>query len=92
MKFINLKLHTSTWFMVSSGRQLFLQTIYLYSEFVLSNHNRSWDSQISTIMYNSSSYLFYGVESFEMSLSLNHFHTKLSLEILEMFSHAIKLR
>ena len=35
---------------------------------------------------------FYNIESFEMSLSLNHFHTKLSVEILEMFPHTIKLR
>ena len=32
------------------------------------------------------------VESFEMSLSLDHCHTKLSVEILEMFPHTIKLR
>ena len=35
---------------------------------------------------------FYNIESFEMSLSLNHFHMKLSVEILEMFPNAIKLR
>ena len=35
---------------------------------------------------------FYNVESFEMSLSLDHCHTKLSVKILEMFPHTIKLR
>ena len=45
-------------------------------------HEVDHGSQTSTI----------AVLLFEMSLSLDHCHTKLSVKILEMFPHTIKLR